>query len=88
MIRPVPDERSPQRRAQDERIATEPALAHPSVPGGTMPSPLEAHLQRVSRRPIAVAGVVENGVVRLLDASVRLPENSRVIVVAAEENCP
>ena len=29
-------------------------------------------------------GVVENGVVRLLDAGVQLPEQSRVIVVASD----
>ena len=28
------------------------------------------------------AGIVENGVVRLLDPAVKLPERSRVIVVA------
>jgi hypothetical protein len=33
---------------------------------------------------VAVEGVVENGVVRLLDAGVTLPEQSRVIVVAAD----
>ncbi|MGA2705884.1 MAG: hypothetical protein ABSH35_32980 [Isosphaeraceae bacterium] len=33
---------------------------------------------------VAVVGVVENGLVRLLDPRVRLPEQSRVIVVAAE----
>jgi hypothetical protein len=32
---------------------------------------------------MAVVGVVENGVVRLLDAEVKLPEQSRVIVVAS-----
>jgi hypothetical protein len=34
--------------------------------------------------PVAVVGVVEDGVVRLLDPRVRLPEQSRVIVVVAE----
>jgi len=42
---------------------------------------------RISSDPlthVAVVGVVENGLVRLLDPRVRLPEQSRVIVVAAE----
>jgi hypothetical protein len=33
---------------------------------------------------VAVVGVVENGIVRLLDAEVKLPEHSRVIVVASD----
>jgi len=33
---------------------------------------------------VTVAGVVENGQVRLLDLRARLPEQSRVIIVAAE----
>jgi len=45
--------------------------------------PVEAHLARL-RRPVAVAGVVENGLVRPLDPSVKLPERSRVIIVATE----
>lgn len=69
MTHPVNDERSPQRRAQDERIAVE---------------PLEAHLARHGRRPVAVAGVVENGLVRPLNPSVKLVEHSRVIIVASE----
>jgi hypothetical protein len=33
---------------------------------------------------VAVAGVVENGLVRPLDPAVKLPERSRVIIVALE----
>jgi hypothetical protein len=33
----------------------------------------------------AVAGVVENGLVRPLDPAVKLAEHSRVIIVASEE---
>jgi hypothetical protein len=33
---------------------------------------------------VAVVGIVENGVVRLLDAGVSIPEHSRVIVVASD----
>jgi len=35
-------------------------------------------------RPLAVAGIVENGLVRPLDTSVKLLEHSRVIIVASE----
>jgi hypothetical protein len=45
---------------------------------------MEAHLGRHRRRPVAVAGVVENGVVRPVDPAVKLPEHSRVIIVASE----
>jgi hypothetical protein len=33
---------------------------------------------------VAVAGIVENGLVRPLDTEVKLPEHSRVIIVASE----
>jgi hypothetical protein len=42
---------------------------------------MEAHGRR---RPVAVAGIVENGLVRPLDPAVKLPEHSRVIIVATE----
>jgi Protein of unknown function DUF104 len=45
---------------------------------------VEAHLAGSGRHPVAVAGVVENGVVRPLDPKVKLPERSRVIIVASE----
>lgn len=79
------DRRTPERRAQDERIAAEPRQAPPNLPTGAKAESAEIHLARQGRRPLAVAGVVENGVVRPLDASVHLPENSRVIIVASEE---
>jgi hypothetical protein len=34
---------------------------------------------------VAVAGVVENGVVRPIDPAVVLPEHSRVIIVTSEQ---
>ncbi len=77
-----PDTRSERRRALDEQLAAEPMLPIPEAAPGDLPRPLEAHLQ-TRRRPVAVVGVVENGVVRLLDAEVKLPEQSRVIVVAS-----
>jgi hypothetical protein len=82
MTTPAADQRSPGRRARDEQIAAEPPLAPPELPPGVSPSPVEAHLGRLRRRPVAVAGVVENGVVRPLDPAVKLAERSRVIIVA------
>ncbi len=84
MIRPEPDQRSLERRARDEQIAAEPKLPFPELPHDTPISPLEAHLGRQRRRPVAVPGIVENGLVRPLDPTVRLSEHSRVIIVAAE----
>jgi hypothetical protein len=84
MATPEADTRSPERRAQDEQIAAEPQLAPLDLPSDAVPSSVEAHLGRLRRRPLAVAGIVENGMVRLLDPAVKLPERSRVIVVASE----
>ena len=84
MTIPAADNRTPERHAKDERIAAESPLAPLDVPSGARPVPLENHLVR-NRRPIAVAGVVENGLVRPLDPKVKLSERSRVIIVASEE---
>jgi hypothetical protein len=65
-----------------QRLASEPYLPHPDIAPGEQPRPLEEHLR--PRRPVAVVGVVENGLVRLIDPRLRLPEQSRVIVVASE----
>jgi hypothetical protein len=78
------DHRSPARRARDEQIAAELPLAPPTLPPDAVASPVEAHLARHARRTIAVPGVVENGLVRPLDPSAKLPEHSRVIIVATE----
>ena len=83
MATPQTDDRTPQRRQQDEAIAAEPPVAPPDLPPGATPAPVESHLRR-TRRPVAVAGVVENGVVRPIDPTVRLPERSRVIIVGTE----
>lgn len=77
------DDRTPERRARDEALADEPMLPPPDLSAGATPTPLESHLRR-GRRPVAVAGVVENGVVRPLDPAVRLQERARVIIVTAE----
>jgi hypothetical protein len=84
MTTPSVDERRPERRALDEQIAAEPPLAHLDLPPDAPSAPMEAHLGRRPRRPVAVVGIVENGLVRPLDSTVKLPEHSRVIIVAAE----
>jgi hypothetical protein len=83
MTTPDLDSRNPARRARDEQIAAEPLLSVPDLPTNTIPMPKEAHLSRL-RRPLAVAGIVENGLVRPLDPAVKLPERARVIIVAFE----
>jgi hypothetical protein len=85
MTTPGVDQRSPGRRARDEQVAAEPQLPPLELPPDEAPSPVEAHLGRHRRRPLAVMGVVENGLVRPLDPTVKLTEHSRVIIVAAEE---
>jgi hypothetical protein len=82
MIPADADQRSSKRRARDEEIAAEPALPPLELPPDAVAGPMEAYLRRPRRRPVALSGVVENGVVRLLDPDVKLPERSRVIVVA------
>jgi len=83
MPTPQPDTRSERRKALDEQLAAEPQLPVPGAVPGEFPRPLEMHL-RPPRRPVAVVGIVENGVIRLLDAGVKFPEQSRVIVVASD----
>ena len=78
------DQRSPDRRARDEQIAAEPKLSPPHLPEGAEAASVEAHLARQTRRPFAVPGVVENGLVRPLDANIKLTEHSRVIIVASD----
>ena len=78
MSTPETDKRSPGRRAQDEQIATEPRKAPLDLPADAESSPLEIHLDRL-RRPLAVAGVVENGVVRPLDPDVLTRELERLL---------
>jgi hypothetical protein len=82
MTTPQLDTRTPKRRQLDEELAEAPLQAIPEPVAGEEPRPVEDHLRH--QRPIAVVGVVEGGVVRLLDTSVMLPEHSKVIVVASE----
>lgn len=84
MTTPEVDQRSPDRRAGDEQIAAEPQMAPLELPPDAPSSPMETHLDR-RRRPVAVEGVVENGLVRPLDPTVKLPEHSRVIIVVSED---
>jgi hypothetical protein len=86
MPTPEADKRSSGRRARDEQIAAEPPLAPLELPPDAPSSPVETHLGRHRRRPVAVAGVVENGLVRPLDPAVKLAEHSRVIIVASEQS--
>lgn len=81
---PQVDTRSPDGRARDEQIAAEPQLPPLDLPPAALCSPMEAHSTRRRRRPVAVAGVVENGLVRPIDPAVQLPEHARVIIVTAE----
>jgi len=74
--------RSPQRKALDERIAAEPPPPMPDIPPGTPRHTFEELFPRRHRRPIAILGVVENGLVRPVDTGVNLPEKSQVIIVA------
>lgn len=82
MPTPQPDTRSDHRKTLDEQLAAEPLLPIEAPDPGEVLRPLEAHLRPL--HPVAVVGVVENGVVRLLDTGVTFPERSRVIVVAAD----
>ena len=84
MTIPESDNRSNRCRALDEQIAAEPKMPPLELPPNSFSSSVETHLAQRRRRPLAVAGVVENGLVRPLDPTVKLPELSRVIIVAAE----
>ncbi len=64
-VKPNRDDRSPERRALDEQIAAEPRLETPELTAHATAGPMESLLTRRRRHPIAVEGVVENGVVRL-----------------------
>ncbi len=86
MTTPKVDQRSTGRRARGEQIAAEPALPPPlDLPTDAITSPVETHLSRQPRHPVAIMGIVENGLVRPLDPAVKLSEHSQVIIVASEE---
>jgi hypothetical protein len=83
MPAPEIDNRSPGRRARDEELAAEMPLQPIDLAPNTVGKPIETHLRGVRRHPLAVEGIVENGLVRPVDPTVKLPEQSRVIIVAA-----
>ena len=83
MTAPAADDRSAARRAIDDQIAAEAPLPPPQLPANAVSRPVEDLVGR-RRQPVAIAGVVENGVVRPLDPGVKLQERSRVIIVASE----
>jgi hypothetical protein len=85
MKTPEVDERSPSRQARDEHIAAEPPLPPLELPANASTAPVEAYLARFAKRPLAIVGVVENGLVRPLDPTVKLTEHTRVIIVATEQ---
>jgi hypothetical protein len=82
MTTPAADQRSAERRARDEQIAAESPLPGPTLAPGAATAPVESHLARLRKQPLAITGIVENGLVRPLDPAVILPEHSRVIIVA------
>ncbi len=85
MVKISPEDRSVERRLLDEAIAAEAQTPIPEIDPTLIPVPVEVLLQR-SAKPVAISGVVENGLIRLLDPSIRLPERSKVIIVANERN--
>ena len=84
MTVPTVDERGVARQTKDEQIAAEPPLALLALPADATAIPMESHLGKLRRRPVAIVGVVENGLVRPLDPAVKLPERARVIIVTSE----
>ncbi len=70
------------RRALDGQIASEPQLPPLDVPFNASTAPVEVHLARFAQHPVAFLGIVENGLVRVIDPDERLPEQARLIIVA------
>lgn len=86
MVQVQPDTRSEERKRFDEQLAAEAGNAPLDAPKDAKLVPMESLLKRSVRRPFAIAGIVENGVVRPIDSGVKLLEKSRVIIVATEPN--
>ncbi len=84
MTAPTTDTRSRARKERDDVLAGEAPLSPPPLASDVAVAPVEEHLRRLQRRPLALAGVVENGVVRPLDPSVKLTERAQVIIVTSE----
>jgi hypothetical protein len=73
MIKAETDERSEKRQTLDEQIAAEPPLPPLDLSSNARGTPMEKHLPS-GRRLVAIAGIVENGLVPPLDPSVTLPD--------------
>ena len=89
MFEPEPDARSPERRALDEQIAAEAEAAFaehgmPEDPPDTPTFTFEEYL-RAMRNSVEVAGVVEDGEIRLCHPDTRLPERARVLILPAND---
>ena len=63
---PVPeiDKRSPGRRLKDEEIAAEPRLKPLNLAPNAPSAAIETRLRGIRRHPLAIKGIVENGLVR------------------------
>jgi hypothetical protein len=83
MLNPEEHMGSAVRRALDEQIAAETLLSPLDLPAAAPFSSVESYLGQ-HRRPLALAGVVEKGLIRPLDPTVKLLEHSRVIIVKTE----
>jgi hypothetical protein len=83
MAVPEADTRSPARRLKDEEIASEPEIKPLDLRSTAPSAAIETHLRGIRRHPLAVQGIVENGLVRPLDPGAKLPERSRAIIVAS-----
>lgn len=70
MLSIEPDTRSASRRAQDETIAAELPSPIPDAPSDALLQPMEALLGKSRRHPLALPGIVENELLRLIDPGV------------------
>ena len=69
------------RRLRNGQIAVEEPLASPQPACDAATSPMEVQLERLPRRPLAVAGFFENGFLRPLETAIKLLER------AARDHC-
>ena len=84
MHTPEIDTRSAERRARDEAIAAEPHLPFLDLPDSAVPVPVEQLLARLAPQPLAITGIVENGLIRPLKPAAKLVENASVIIIMSE----
>ncbi len=55
------------------------------LPRGAVAMPLKHFLEKGDSKPLALMGIVENGLIRPLDPSIVLPEQTRVIIVTVAD---